>query len=185
MDEDFAAPAFDPPRHSLRAEQYAVLLPATALPLITPEQVNGAITAAVQGCNAIIQAQNAELAHLRQAQLQSTAAPGYAAPRTETLKLAQPSCYNGKQDNNACEDWITKIREYIEYYAHQGHFHDESKKIMLGGGYLKDQARRLWSVQKKLSDEAPMGSLHKIDSLNYFFNVIRHACKEVNGQEQI
>ncbi|SLM39534.1 hypothetical protein LPUS_10094 [Lasallia pustulata] len=185
MDEDFAAPAFDPPRHSPRAEQYAVPLPATAPPPITPEQVNGAITAAVQGRNAIIQAQNAELAHLRQAQLQSAAAPGYPAPRTETLKLAQPSRYDGKQDDNACEDWITEMREYIEYYAHRGHFRDESKKIMLAGGYLKDQARRLWSVRKKLSDEAPMGSSHKIDSLNHFFDVIRHACKEVNGQERI
>ena len=112
MDEDFAAPAFAPPRHSPRAEQYAVPLPATAPPPITPEQVNGAITAAVQGRDAIIQAQNAELAHLRQTQLQSATAPRYAAPRTKTLKLAQPSCYNGKRDDNACEDWITEMCQY-------------------------------------------------------------------------
>jgi hypothetical protein len=100
-----------------------------------------------------------------------------------TLRLKPPSTYDGKREGTACEDWIIEMREYIEFYTVRNEFTNEREKIQFAGSYLSGRARTAWNTRKKMAERDNTGE-QKITTLEQFFSIIYHACKDYNSNER-
>jgi len=102
---------------------------------------------------------------------------------SRTLRLKPPFTYDGKREGTACEDWIIEVREYIEFYTVRNEFTNEREKIQFAGSYLSGRAKTAWNTRKKMAERDPTGE-QKILTLEQFFSIIYHACKDYNSNER-
>ena len=94
----------------------------------------------------------------------------------EAPKIRVPWTYDGTRDDDMIEEWITCVKDYIEYFERHGGCSTQADAITCASSYLRGDGKKCWVTRKNM-DSRP-------EDLNYFFEVIRHGCGEVNGQER-
>jgi hypothetical protein len=100
------------------------------------------------------------------------------------LRLNMPEKYDGRRVGTACEDWISEMRDYIEFYAARGAFRSEAEKIQVAANRLTGRARKIWNVRKRLMASDTEGRM-QVRSLEEFFRIIRLQCTDYNADERI
>lgn len=101
------------------------------------------------------------------------------------LCLRQPKPYDGSRTGTACEDWISEMRNYIEFYTVRNEFKTEMERIQAAASFLTDRARKVWNVHKRMHESAPTDSGLQVNTLEDFFKVIKNACTDFNLGERV
>lgn len=102
-----------------------------------------------------------------------------------SLRLRQPRPYDGRRTGTACEDWISEMRDYIEFYTIRNEFKSETERIQTAASYLTERARKVWNVRKRMHESATEESGLQVRTLEDFFKVIKNACTDFNLGERV